>query len=68
MNSSYNNNTLVLEDEGHSELALEENSIHTVTDEEVFFAKQRFKLYQSMPDEGVDIDILKKYFFKKYGY
>ncbi len=38
-----------------------------ITDKDVFFAKERLKLHEATPDEGVSIDILKKYIYKKYG-
>ena len=37
-------------------------------DQDVFFAKERYKLHQTMPDEGVSKEVLEKYFFKKYGF
>ena len=44
------------------------NLATSVTDEEMFFAKQRYKLHLATPDEGISEDILKNYFFKKYGF
>lgn len=44
------------------------NVILNITDQEIFFAKQRYKLHLARPDEGVSEDILRNYFFKKYGF
>lgn len=38
-----------------------------VSDNEIFFAKERFKLHQATPDEGVSIQVLKTYIYNKYG-
>ncbi len=38
------------------------------SDEEIFFAKERWKLHLASPDEGVNIDVLKHYFLKNYGF
>ncbi len=38
-----------------------------ITDNEIFFAKERFKLHQSTPDEGVSVHVLKNYIYNKYG-
>ncbi len=66
MNGSHDNP--VLEDEKHLEVRTEIQTIPNISDEDMFFAKERYKLHQSTPVEGVDIDILKKYFSKKYGF
>jgi hypothetical protein len=44
------------------------NEVPNATDKEIFFAKERYKLHQTTPDEGVSVEILKKYFFRKYGF
>ncbi len=67
MNSNYNNIS-VLEDEAHLEIRIGVNAVSNVSDQDVFFAKERYKLHQTTPKEGVEIDILKKYFSKKYGF
>lgn len=66
MNGSHN--SPVLEDEEHSEIRLDLQPVLHITDEDIFFAKERIKLHQFTPDEGVDITILKNYFSKKYGF
>ncbi len=38
-----------------------------ISDNEIFFAKERFKLHQATPDEGVSIHVLKTYIYNKYG-
>ncbi len=38
-----------------------------ISDNEIFFAKERFKLHQATPDEGVSIHILKTYIYNRYG-
>ena len=42
--------------------------VSRINDEDIFFAKERYNLHQSSPEEGVDTDILQKYFFRKYGF
>lgn len=66
MNSS--RNSPVLEDEKPLEMRAGKNTVFDVTDEDIFFAKERYNLHQSTPDEGVDVNILKNYFLKKYGF
>lgn len=41
--------------------------IPMIASSSAFFAKERLKLHQAAPDEGVSIEVLKKYIFKKYG-
>lgn len=65
MKSSYN--STVLEDENLFDLRRKDTTSDP-TDEDIFFAKQRYNLHQSTPDEGVEINILKNYFSKKYGF
>lgn len=48
--------------------SMENNIASVATDEEIFFAKQRYKLHLATPDDGVSEDVLKNYFFKKYGF
>ena len=48
--------------------SMEKNAVPEATDEEIYFAKQRYKLHLATPDEGISEDILKNYFFKKYGF
>ena len=38
-----------------------------VSDSEIFFAKERFKLHQATPDEGVSIHVLKTFIYNNYG-
>ena len=38
-----------------------------ISDSEIFFAKERFKLHQATPDEGVSIHVLKTFIYNKYG-
>ncbi len=38
-----------------------------VSDADIFFAKQRLFLHESTPEEGVSLEVLKKYIQKKYG-
>ena len=38
-----------------------------ISDNEIFFAKERFKLHQATPEEGVSIHVLKNYIYNKYG-
>ena len=38
------------------------------SDEDVFFAKHRYKLHLTTPAEGVRIEFLQQYFSKKYGF
>ena len=63
-----NHDNAVLEGRKHSAGQPEKNVISDTTDEDIFFAKERYNLHQSSPEEGVDTDILKKYFSKKYGF
>ncbi len=54
--------------DNYQEVEAENNiSRRLKADREAFFAKERFKLHQAAPDEGVSIEILKKYIQKKYG-
>jgi putative addiction module component (TIGR02574 family) len=39
-----------------------------VTPEEIAFADERLKLHQSTPNEGLSVDVFKKYFAEKYGF
>ena len=41
--------------------------LSNISDIEIFFAKERFKLHQATPDEGVSIHVLKNYIYNKYG-
>ena len=38
-----------------------------VNDADFSFAKERFKLHQTTPEEGVSIQALQNYILKKYG-
>ena len=38
-----------------------------ISNHEIFFAKERYKLHQATPDEGVSIQVLKTYIYNKYG-
>jgi len=44
-----------------------EEEMRPVTDDEISFALERLKMHETNPDEGMSLDIFKKYFADKYG-
>lgn len=58
----------VLESRLHPEDLPGNHDVSQINDEDIFFAKERYNLHQSSPEEGVDTDILQKYFSRKYGF
>ncbi len=44
-----------------------ESELMPVTNEEVEFAKERLQLHKEQPNEGMSLDMFKKYFADKYG-
>ena len=66
---SYHQALQAIEDDIHiNELDNEDFAfLSSRTDSEIFFAKERFKLHQATPDEGVSIHVLKTYIYNKYG-
>ena len=46
----------------------EDKPLFEGTDTDTFFAKERYKLHLTTPNEGVYVEALKKYFSKKYGF
>jgi putative addiction module component (TIGR02574 family) len=45
-----------------------ESELMPVTNEEVEFAKERLQLHEKQPNEGISLDMFKKYFSDKYGF
>ena len=45
-----------------------ESELMPVTNEEVEFAKERLQLHEEQPNEGMSLDMFKKYFADKYGF
>jgi putative addiction module component (TIGR02574 family) len=45
-----------------------ESELMPVTNEEVEFAKERLQLHEEQRNEGISLDMFKKYFSDKYGF
>ncbi len=45
-----------------------EEEVMDVTDDEISFAEERLKMHEANPEEGVSIEVFKKYFSEKYGF
>lgn len=45
-----------------------ENELLPITDEEVAFAEERFKMHEANPTEGISVEDFKNRFSKKYGF
>jgi len=45
-----------------------ENELMPVTSEKIAFAKERLQLHEEQPNEGMSLEMFKKYFAEKYGF
>jgi hypothetical protein len=45
-----------------------EENIMPITDYDILFAEERLKMHFTDPEEGVSIEVLKKYFSEQYGF
>ena len=45
-----------------------ENELMPVSNEEIEFAMERLQLHEEQPNEGMSLEMFKKYFVDKYGY
>ncbi|MEP6512369.1 MAG: addiction module protein [Parafilimonas sp.] len=45
-----------------------EEELLQITDDEISFAKERLKMHEANPNEGMSLEEFKKYFSEKYGF